>query len=162
MLIHLSQFLPENIEMTYLMTSSQPNNLCVTSQSSLCHGPSYTYFSANYSSTLDYIICDVSLTDNLINCFTYPTHPLNLSDHLPISLTLDLPNTPSTSSQPELPRRINWQGALDSGVISIYQDAALRPLLCMEGQSIVELNEEILRVGGILLQAASDFLPAYR
>ena len=32
----------------------------------------------------------------------------------------------------------------------------------MEGQSIVELNEEILRVGGILLQAASDFLPAYR
>ena len=141
------------------------HDLCVISQSRLCQGPNYTYFSTNCSSTLDYIICDISLTDNLINCFTHTTHPLNLSDHFPISLTIDLPSTASTSSQPELPQRTNWHNAVNSGVISQYQDAvslATRPLLCVEGQSIDEVNNEILHVGGILLQAASDLVPTYR
>lgn len=54
--------------------------------------------------------------------------------------------------------------AMESGVISQYQDAvsiATRPLLSLKGQSLDELNKEILHVSDILF-LASNLLPTFR
>ena len=47
-------------------------------------------------------------------------HPLNLSDHLPISLTIDSPNVSSTLQQQVFPTKTNWHASIDFSALSHY------------------------------------------
>ena len=73
-----------------IITTNHPVSLFVHSPSSLSKGPSHTFFSCINKSTVDYIITDMSLAPVLSECQVHCHHPLNLSDHLPISLSLQL------------------------------------------------------------------------
>ena len=88
-------------------------------------------------------------------------HSLNLSDHLPLSISLRLNalTEPISCSQ----SKINWPKSVDRGKTQAYAvevSKIVSPLLSAENQSISELNQEILAVSRALLKAASTYLPA--
>ena len=98
------------------------HSLYVVSQSSLSSGPNYTFFNDSCCSTIDYIIASSSISECALNCFVHPHHPLNLSNHLPISLSLDCA-TQSTATASSVSQRVNWAHAVESNLIPLYSDA---------------------------------------
>ena len=89
---------------TQLADLLDTHSLYIISQSSLHQGPNYTFFKDSHFSVLDYIVAIASTT---LSCFTHPYHPLNLSDRLPLYISLDMvcPSViPSVSSW----HHVNW------------------------------------------------------
>ena len=137
------------------------HSLYVVSQSSQFSGPKYTFFKNSCYSTIDYIITNSSIAGNVLSCFTHPHHPLNLSDHLPISISLSL-TCPSTVAATPPFQRINWAYAIETNKIPVYVEAisaAIQPLLNITGQSIEHLNDEISYVCNLLSTLAVSYLP---
>ena len=66
------------------------HSLYIVSQSSVCGGPNHTFFSTSRCSMLDYIIGNSFIASEFLSCRIYPLHPLNLSDHLAISISLNV------------------------------------------------------------------------
>ena len=66
------------------------HSLYIVSQSSVCGVLNYTFFSSSCCSTLDYIIANSFIASEFLSCRIYPLHPLNLSDHLAISISLNV------------------------------------------------------------------------
>ena len=121
----------------------------------------YTYHSGDNSSTLDYIICSTSLVGNCLNNYVHPPHPLNLSDHLPISASFDFDLCPSTSSRDPV-TRVNWSKGMAEGLLQLYEDALtliVEPLLKINTQSCSELNDEIVFVCNAMVDCANELLP---
>ena len=58
--------------------------------SSLATGPLCTYFNADHFTTLDYCLIDRMLASATTACSLHEEHPFNLSDHLSLSISLDL------------------------------------------------------------------------
>jgi len=81
------------------------NDLFITSLSSLSTGPSYTYFKEDTQTITDYIIMDAIHVPMTMDCQIYNHHPLNSSDHLPLSLTISLAPTVSSAI---VQHRTNW------------------------------------------------------
>ena len=52
--------------------------------------PLYTYSSGDTSTTADYIMGNVTLASLLTSCTTFDDHPLNTSDHLPVTAKLNI------------------------------------------------------------------------
>ena len=77
------------------------HSLYIVSQSSISNGPNYTFFRDSCHSTIDYIIASSAIAGYTLNCFVHPHHPLNLSDHLPISISLDCTTPPVTATLPD-------------------------------------------------------------
>ena len=96
----------------------QNHSLFVASTSSLSNGPNYTFFSGANRTTVDYIITDASLASTMCECRVHSHHPLNLSDHLPITISLLI------SSFLEFPSptctEINWAKSINSVGIQAY------------------------------------------
>ena len=63
----------------------QNDSLFVASNANLSNGPNYTFFSSANRTTVNYIITDASLASTVCECHVHSHHPLNLSDHLPIT-----------------------------------------------------------------------------
>ena len=137
------------------------HSLYIVSQSSLHQGPNYTFFRDSHFSTLDYIVASSSIASTTLSCFTHLYHPLNLSDHLPLSISLDMvcPSViPSVSSR----HHVNWAQAVESDKISLYEQAVtlvIQPLLYINNQSIENINDEICFVCQVLLSSAESYLP---
>ena len=138
------------------------HSLYIISQSSLHQGPNYTFFRDSHFSTLDYIVASSFIASTTLSCFTHPYHPLNLSDHLPLSISLDMvcPSViPSVSSR----HHVNWAQAVESDKISLYEQAVthpvIQPLLNINDQSIENINNEICFVCQVLLSSAKSYLP---
>ena len=72
----------------------QNHSLFVASTSSFSNGPNYTFFFGANRTTVDYIITDASLASTMCECRVHSHHPLNLSDHLPITISLQLTSFP--------------------------------------------------------------------
>ena len=53
-------------------------------------GPNYTYHSGGNFSMIDYIITNKPASDLLIAAKLHPDHPLNVSDHLLLTVSLDV------------------------------------------------------------------------
>jgi exonuclease III len=141
------------------------HSLYIISQSSIRSGPDHTYYSGSITSTLDYFIGSASLSSSILSCFTSPPHPLNLSDHLPITLSLDITTTCISPVTPSVSSKINWGKGIDSGKVNIYSQAVsvtLRPLLNMSGQSLQQIQNEILFVADFLVSSAKLYLPTYQ
>ena len=137
------------------------HSLYVVSQSSIHHGPKYTFFRDSCLSTLDYIVASSSIASTTLSCFTHLYHPLDLSDHLPLSISLDLV-CPSTTPSVSPLHHINWAHAVESDRISLYEQAValvIHPLLNIEEQSIENINDEICFVCQMLFSSAQSYLP---
>uniref|UniRef100_A0A1X7UVK6 Uncharacterized protein n=1 Tax=Amphimedon queenslandica TaxID=400682 RepID=A0A1X7UVK6_AMPQE len=118
------------------------------------------FFKREVKSVLDYIICSSSIVGNSVNFFVHPEHPLNLSDHLPLSASFCF-SCPSPAPPLSANAKINWSEAKNDGSITLYSDAVslmLEPLLHTSGQSICEFNNEIVCVVSLSLEMALSAL----
>ena len=86
-------------------------DLYVTSQSALANGVRYTYAQGPHRTTVDY----AHLIDD---CTTLMPAALNLSDHLPIVITLNVSTIQGSCH--DVPLRLNWQLAENRGDIRHY------------------------------------------
>ena len=139
------------------------HSLYVLSQGPEVSGPNYTYFSKSTTSTLDYIITSTSIFGNVINCFVHPIHPLNLSDHLPITVSLVINYSPSSKDTNNSTIYIDWRKITEEQEL-IYKDAvglAVEPLIGLQYQTINELESEISFITHFLTLSAREYLPTY-
>ena len=138
------------------------NNLFVASHCIASSGPNYTYHSGRNFTTIDYIITNKLASDLLTAAKVLPDHSLNVSDHLPITISLDLniENGKSASVKP----KIYWDKAISSGLINSYTLAvrnAITPLLDSSCEDITQLNKEIQHVCANVCKLANSILPKY-
>ena len=136
------------------------NDLFFTSLGIVATGPLYTYFCETSQTTTDYAIVDAVHAPLVSTCTTLDNHPLNSSDHLPISLTLSLPS--SSNALPSVASRLNWKVAVNEGLIHSYASTVgliIGPLLGRKYGSMPELAKEIQYVTKQILQAASTSIP---
>ena len=90
--------------------------------------PDHTFFSSNSRTTVDYILVESSLVSQVASCQVHQHHPLNFSDHLPISMTLKL--DPKMSPPPiEMPRPINWARAVENDDVWLRSRSVLTSIL---------------------------------
>lgn len=138
----------------------QECNLYPVSTSCIAQGPNYTFFSGERRTMIDYIFLDASLGHSVVECCIHNHHSLNMSDHLPLSITLRLSALTEQIRNPKL--KINWPMSAEKGLTYEYAvevSKAVSPLLTLESQSIAELNLEVLFVSKALQEAASKYLP---
>ena len=115
-----------------------------------------------YATMGDYIMIQPSLAFDLSSCRVHDHHPLNLSDHLPVSISLTSAIETHESDQPQ-PRGINWFRAVERGDIVFYSSAVstiVSPLILNSHQSESELNDEINFVCQAMLEASLEHLPS--
>ena len=146
-----------------LLEMVQNNDLFFTSLSNVTSGPAYTYFNGNTRTTTDYIIMNASYACLVLACEIHDHHPLNFSDHLPLSLTLSTTPTESeTSKSTNCRPRLNWQAASADGSIQAYVthvNNIIRPHLGKAYNSISSIEEEICSVSTSILHAAMSTIP---
>ena len=122
----------------------------------------YTYFSSISCTMVDYIMIQSSLAFHSRACRIHNHHPLNLCDHLPVSLTIQMCTDSCASNQPNSTPNINWSRAVERGDIQLYVRAVssiVSPLLSVPHQSIAELNDGISYVCSVLLEVSQEYLP---
>ena len=108
-------------------------------------GPSYTYDSDEASSTTNYIITNTASTGFLASCRCFCNHPLNISDHLPLCISLHV-TSPETDRTNTPAPRIHWEEAVSTGVISEFAkclDDYILPYLNSQLEGIGHLDQEI-------------------
>ena len=140
------------------------HSLYVPSLSQLATGPVHTFSSGSNSTTLDYIIGNFITSTVMVSCKVGEEHPLNTSDHLPITskLNLSLLTTVSPSSENVV---LDWTSAIKEGCISNYAsltDNVVAPLLSKGYSSIQEIEADISYVSKHLLDASLSTIPPQR
>ena len=144
----------------FLMDLVINNDLFFSSLSSLATGPAHTYSSGNTKTTTDYIIVDAPL---ISKCSTLDFHPLNSSDHLPLSITLLLPTVPTVRAPPST--RLDWPTAVRIKSTDTYAAALgdfIRPLLGRTYNSTAEIDQEVHLVSEQILRVASLLIPTIK
>ena len=139
------------------------NHLYPVSCSNITSGPNYTYFSGSSKSTVDYIFLDAAFSSNVQSCEIRNHHPLNLSDHLPITLTIS--SEFETKLFPSSPAAVNWSKAILDGSVKFYASrvhSEISPLLDISPISVGDLDREIQSVVSILIGTAQDCLPSIK
>ena len=149
-----------NNQGSLLLEMISNNDLYVSSLSCISTGPLYTFFRENTMTTTDYIIVDALHSSMVSECSTLELHPLNSSDHLPLSIHLSVPTICSCSTPS--PARLNWKDTCEDGSIAAYAaavDEVIRPLLGKTYNSPSEVGEELSFVSSHLSMAASSLIP---
>ena len=153
----------QNLHGRLLLEMVQNNDLFFPSLNSISSGPAYTCFRGETLSITDYIITDARHVHLTIQCQTFDHHPLNFSDHLPLSLTLSImSNSNSTLSTSRSKPRLNWHAASADGSAEAYAkcvDEIVQPYLCRTYNSIYSLDKDILH--GSLYHTSSSCLINY-
>ena len=65
------------------------HNLHSVSLGSLASGPAYTYSSGQSFSIIGFAIANLDALRGIFSCVTLEDHPLNTSDHLPLSFFME-------------------------------------------------------------------------
>ena len=139
-------------------------SLCQISCSS-----SYTYFSGGHCTTVDYCLLDSHAACVLQECTTLDHHPLNLSDHLPISIHLDLSSL--MQPPPVTTQNINSKRAKSDGSVALFQRSlnttlphslSLRSTALSPAERTAILDQEICSGAAAILQAAKCSLPLFK
>ena len=136
------------------------NNLFVASHSHSSTGPPFTYHSGGTLSTIDYIIINRTASDILCSCEGLCDHSSNVSDHLPLSITLQVSYSPIENLSSAA--RINWERAITTD--SIHARAVsdyITPLLDSSSDDISQLDYEICGVCEATCRIASITLPHF-
>lgn len=103
-----------------------------------CNGPAYTFNVKGVGcSYIDHCICTERLRSNIVSCTVLEDNPLNLSDHLPLSILLNIKNSNITKQNRISPNSLPaWHKLSKQQIKYIYSDA-------MEEQAI-EIKEQIM------------------
>ena len=119
---------------------------------------------------MDYCLLDNHAAHILQECVTLDHHPLNLSDHLPLSVCLDL--TTLVQNKPPRSPKTNWKRAISDGSIEGYQQQVstyFSNLLTHHNFSdlpiaerTAQLDHEIRTSAEAILQAAQQSLPCFK
>ena len=137
------------------------HSLYSVSTSNTVSGPKYTFFSSTSHSTVDYILTESSLADKVTSCYVHQHNPLNLSDHLLISMEMIL-HTSVSPPPTVLIRPINWARAIENGAVHGFAEqvsSLTSPFVSATNQSVNELQLEITYVTKGIIHAASRCLP---
>ena len=137
------------------------HGLYAYSKSCYASGPKYTFFSGRVNTTIDYILIESSVASQVVSCRVHEYHPLNLSDHLPISMVFraetKLPSHTETTTDP-----INWALAIQRGDTSAYSQevsSIVSPFLSTSHHNVEDLHWEIAHVCHCISEAATRLLP---
>ena len=138
------------------------NNLFVASHSHSSTGPPITYHSGGTLSTIDYIIINRTASDILCSCEGLCDHSSNVSDHLPLSITLQV--LYSVIENLSSAAKINWERAITTDSIHVCARAVsdyITPLLDSSSDDISQLDYEIYGVCEATCRIASTTLPHF-
>ena len=137
-------------------------DLYVPSQSALAKGERYTYAQGPHRTTVDYCLLDSGCAHLTDDCTTLMPAALNLSDHLPIVITLNV-NTIQGSCHDAM-LRLNWQLAEKRGNVCDYAMAVSSFLSGVMARPIPSdsesLEREISEVCCFLHDTALQLIPA--
>ena len=138
------------------------NSLFVSSHSQWSTGPSYTFHSGDHFTTVDYIITNRIAAEFLGQSKCMDEHSLNISDHLPLNITLEV--NPLYRSETKVEPKVDWKKAADSekSLLLVYENAVkeiVSPFLETTNTCISELENEISLVCVSIHRAAKDLLP---
>ena len=93
-------------------------------------------------------------------CRVLDNHPLNLSDHIPISVSLNKELISCHRPTPQI--RLDWRKANTDGLINLYQSELshhITPILSLPLHSIDDIENEISVVTNIIHEVARSILP---
>ena len=138
------------------------NKLLVASHSSLSSGPSYTYHSGRYYSTIDYIFVNGPCSGLLASCNGLPDHPLNTFDHVPLSLSLINAVTAESNTQSTPLKRVHWEKAVSTGAVIDFAkcvDESTRQYISTRLGDADELDKEVQAVCESVLCISNSTLP---
>ena len=96
----------------------------------MASGPVHTFFSRTTTTTVDYIIGNLTTSTAIVSCIVEEQHPLNTSDHLPIISNLNLSLLTLAPRSSDQNNSLNWNSALRLGCIPQYAsltDEAVAP-----------------------------------
>ena len=136
------------------------NLLFAASCADFASGP---YYTCTTQTTVDYVLVTTACSFLITSCFIHEEHPLNTSDHLPIttSLSLSVKKHMSGSSNKK-PARFNWNRAIATGDVLGQVEVRIAPLLGRTYDLPDDVNDEISTVTKILVDSAIDTLPVRR
>lgn len=140
------------------------HSLYVPSLSSLSQGPVHTYHSGSVSSTVDYVVGNHAISQLLTSCCSMDDHPLNTSDHLPLSLNLRL-RIPSSTLASNSSSPLNWRAATTDGSSATYakcSDDLVRHLIEKDYSSVDELDSDLSSVAESLLSLSKSTIPHHK
>ena len=152
-----------NSQGTLLYEFISDANLFPVSLSSLAYGPLYTYSQGEVKTTVDYCLMDSNSAHLIDTCLVHSPHPLNLSDHLPISITLSTEVTTSDTSSPHL--SLNWKKAVEDGSILKFQSElsnTLPPILSMPLECTDDVEMQLSAGTRVIQEAALKHIPFRR
>ena len=129
-------------------------------------GPVYTFSNGNRFSTVDYCFIDSWAAHIVADCEVLDHHPLNLSDHLAIKLSINCQPQLLTNSDQKYPS-LNWSKAQTHCCFSQYQacvSSNLSPILnqASDNYDVSDVENEIQNVVSILHDAAKSSIPTYK
>ena len=140
------------------------HSLYVPSLSEVATGPTHTYSSGPFSTTLDYIIGNFTTSTVIGSCSVEEEHPLNTSDHLPVTSKLNL-SMLTTASSTSNHATLDWTAAVRDGCSSWYASRtnnAIAPFLNKDYSSIEEIEADISHVSRLLIDSSLSTIPLRR
>ena len=79
-----------------------------TNLESYARGPVNTYYGPLNHSCLDYVLIPKILDKCVLSCYVKPEEALNTSDHVPVTLSLDMALIPQVSTECKMKSRTKW------------------------------------------------------
>ena len=158
--LKLSVNTSQNQQGNLLQVFIERNNLYNVS---LCNTscPQYTFFTTNSQTMIDFCIVDASLVSYIEDCTILDHHPLNLSDHLPLSASI-LWKVAMRQLIIKPQKTLNWDRAVNDGSISSYCETVNTLINQVQYDTSGlndHLNDDITNVCKLLLNAANDSIP---
>ena len=139
-------------------------DLFAASLSNHAEGPDYTFWRGDTRTTVDYVLMDIDAASIMSSCVVQEVACLNTSDHLPISVKIDIP-TDFTENPDNSSTRIDWTKAELSGATLSYQAAVsevVSPFISSMHDSMDSINDEIQLVSKHITDAAKRTLPCIK
>ena len=112
---------------------------------------------------MDYIITNRLAAEYLTNAGCMAENPLNVSDHLALSVSMSFSSAPVT--QQVQPLKIDWKKSIESGILSSYEASVkeiVLPVLNTTNNSVSQLDDEIRLVCSSICLIADNLLPKLR
>lgn len=153
---------PPNAQGRLLYELMASLDLYAVSLSEVAQGPNFTFSNGVHETTVDYSFIDSYMTSNVTKCSILPKNPLNLSDHLPVTLSLGLTPVGSQSGNAGVPR-VNWNRAIKDGSIETYAESVNVYISTILHHPLPEnsdnLENELSEVCNKLMSISAEILP---
>ncbi len=139
-------------------------DLYVASLSEGATGAAYTYACGPHRTIVDYCLVDCNSAGSILSCTTLHPDVLNLSDHLPITLSLEV--QPSAGVAQPAPPKLNWNRAKEDNSVNLLCDTVTSFLSLVlqhpTPSSLEDLNAEIVKVSKFMMDNARNLLPTFK